>query len=136
MLTSLWEGTNGDRNTGSYEVFYQPEQVPNPGWNEVMVNTKGFRYLRWRQTTGNGTIRELEWYRSNVKLTGPFFGTPGSWQNDPNATWDKAVDGNTATGFNGPDVNQPGLDQRVRRHRHQTRSVHPYRQQRHWQRVL
>ena len=108
MLTCLWEGTNGDRNTGAYEIFYQPEQVPPAGWNEVMVDTKGFRYLRWRQTSGNGTIRELEWYRSNVKLTGPFFGTPGSWQNNPNTTWDKAVDGNTSTGFNGPDVNQPG----------------------------
>jgi hypothetical protein len=109
MLTSLWEGTNGDKDTGSYEPFYQPEQVPNKGeWNEVMVDTKGFRYLRWRQTSGNGTIRELEWYRGGEKLTGPFFGTSGSWQNNPNATWDKAVDGNTSTGFNGPDVNQPG----------------------------
>ena len=65
MLTCLWEGTNGDRNTGAYEIFYQPEQVPNVGWNEVMVDTKGFRFLRWRQTAGNGTIRELEWYRRN-----------------------------------------------------------------------
>ena len=32
MLTCLWEGTNGDRNTGAYEIFYQPEQVPNVGW--------------------------------------------------------------------------------------------------------
>jgi PA14 domain/Chitobiase/beta-hexosaminidase C-terminal domain/Divergent InlB B-repeat domain/FlgD Ig-like domain len=108
MLTCLWEGTNGDRDTGPYEVFYQPEQIPNAGWNEVMVNTKGFRYLRWRQTTGNGMIRELEWYRSGAKITGPFFGTSGSWQNNPNETWEKAVDGNTSTGFNGPDVSQPG----------------------------
>ncbi len=108
MLTCLWEGTNGDKDTGSYEPFYQPEQAPNAGWNEVMVDTKGFRYLRWRQTTGNGMIQELEWYRSGEKLTGPFFGTSGSWQNNPNTTWDKAVDGNTLTGFKGPDASQSG----------------------------
>ena len=73
-----------------------------------MVNTKGFRYLRWRQTSGNGLIRELEWYRSGERLTGPFFGSSGSWNNDPNSTWDKAVDGNTSTGFNGPDASKPG----------------------------
>jgi PA14 domain/Divergent InlB B-repeat domain len=28
MLTCLWEGTNGDKDTGPYEVFYQPDQVP------------------------------------------------------------------------------------------------------------
>ena len=64
MLTSLWEGTNGDRNTGAYEVFYQPEQVPIAGWNEVMVNTKGFRYLalaadhRQRHDTGIGVVSQ------------------------------------------------------------------------------
>ena len=112
MLTCLWEGTNGDKDTGAYEVFYKPEQipgeVPQAGWNEKMVNTKNYRYLRWRQTSGNGGIRELEWYRNGIPLFGPFFGTPGSWGNDPNATWQKAVDGNTSTGFNGPDVNTPG----------------------------
>jgi PA14 domain/Divergent InlB B-repeat domain len=108
MLTCLWEGTNGDKDTGPYEIFYQPDQLPNTGWNERMVDTKGFRYLRWRQLSGNGQIRELEWYRNGVKLTGPFFGTSGSWSNDPNTTWEKAVDGNTSTGFNGPDVRTPG----------------------------
>ena len=106
MLTCVWEGTNGDKDAGPYEIFYQPEQV-SKGWNEVMVNTKGFRYLRWRQTSGNGLIRELEWHRSD-RLTGPFFGSSGSWNNDPNSTWDKAVDGNTSTGFNGPDASKPG----------------------------
>ena len=112
MLTCLWEGTNGDKDMGPYEVFYQPDQipgqVPHAGWNEKMVNTKNYRYLRWRQTSGNGVIQELEWYRNGVALYGPFFGTSGSWGNDPNATWQKAVDGNTSTGFNGPDINTPG----------------------------
>jgi hypothetical protein len=112
MLTCLWEGTNGDKDTGPYEVFYQPdqipEQVPHAGWNEEMVNTKNYRYLRWRQLSGNGVIQELEWYQNGIPLFGPFFGTPGSWGNDPNATWQKAVDGNTSTGFNGPDINTPG----------------------------
>jgi hypothetical protein len=108
MLTCVWEGTNGDIDIGPYETFYQPDELPNPGWNEKMVDTKGFRYLRWRQLSGNGRIRELEWYRNGVKLTGPFFGTWGSWNNDPNTTWEKAVDGNTSTGFNGPDVRTAG----------------------------
>jgi hypothetical protein len=111
MLTCLWEGTNGDKDAGPYEVFYQPDelpgQIPHAGWNEIMVDTKGYRYLRWREPIHNGVIQELEWYRNGVKLTGPFFGTPGSWNNDPNATWEKAVDGNTSTGFNGPDINNP-----------------------------
>ncbi|HEY5707423.1 MAG TPA: PA14 domain-containing protein [Terrimicrobiaceae bacterium] len=108
MLTCVWEGTNGDKDAGPYEVFYQPDKVPDAGWNERMVDSKGFRYLRWRQLSGNGLIRELEWYRSGMKLTGPFFGTSGSWGDSPDATWDKAVDGMTSTGFNGPDINKPG----------------------------
>ena len=112
MSTCRWEGTNGDKDTGLYEVFYQPDelpgQIPHAGWNEKMVDTKGYRYLRWRQHSGNGVIKELEWYRNGATLIGPFFGTSGSWGNDPNATWQKAVDGNTSTGFNGQDVNTPG----------------------------
>ena len=108
MLTCVWEGSNGDMTTGPYEVFYQPDQVPHAGWNEIMVDTKGYRYLRWRQPSGNGVVQELEWYRNGVPMFGPFFGTSGSWGNDPNATWQRAVDGNTSTGFNGPDINTPG----------------------------
>ena len=126
MLSCVWEGSNGDKDSGPYEIFYQPDQlsgqVPQAGWNEVRVNTKGYRYLRWR---GNGVIQELEWYRNGIPLFGPFFGTSGSWGNDPNATWQKAVDGNTSTGFNGPVINTPGLDQPLYRRRQQTRSAHP-----------
>ena len=108
LLNAVWEGTNGDKDTGPYEIFYRPEEMPSEGWNQRMVNTKGFRYLRWRQLSGNGVIYELRWYRNNERLSGQFFGTSGSWNNDPKWTWEKAVDDNTSTGFNGPDVNTPG----------------------------
>ena len=112
ILTNVWEGTNGDPVNGPYEIFYQPDQVtgqvPQPGWNDINVNTKGFRYLRWRQKSGNGLINELEWYRNGVKQTGAFFGSPGSWQNNLNQKYPAALDGDTSTGFNGPDINSAG----------------------------
>jgi glucose/arabinose dehydrogenase len=47
-----------------------------------------------------------------VKLTGTVIGTPGSWNNDPNVTKDKAFDGNLATYFDAPNPNGSwvGLD--------------------------
>lgn len=108
---SVFEGTNGDPVTGPYTIFFNPDTAHTPvenQWNEVRVNMAGYRYIRWRQVRGNGTIFDLEFYRNNVKINGPYIHSDGSLGDNPAITWDKAVDGNLSTYFDGPDVNLPG----------------------------
>ena len=101
LLNCVFEGTNGDPLTGSYSPFYVVPAIPPPGWTEVSVNTGNFRALRYRDPK-NGMIAEIEFYRNGVKVQGSGFGTPGSWNNEPDHTFDRALDGDPSSYFNGP----------------------------------
>ena len=99
MIGGVFEGTNGDPVNGPYEAVYTIASNPPLAWNEVSVDLKNYRYLRYRGPTDSfGNVAEIEFYRNEVKLTGVSFGTPGSW-NSEGSTFDKAFDGNLGTFF-------------------------------------
>jgi hypothetical protein len=75
-------------------------------------NSVIYRYLRYLSPAGSaGNVSEIEFYAGDKKLTGKGLGTPGSWDNGGN-TFDKALDGDTATFFGGPDAtgNHVGIE--------------------------
>ena len=112
MGGGVFEGTNGDPQTGSYTTIFTITQTPPIQWNEVPVNLGTYRYLRYRGPNGSfGNVAEIEFYRGGVELTGNDYGTPGSYSNQGN-TFDKALDGNTNTFFDAPtgDGAYVGLD--------------------------
>jgi formylglycine-generating enzyme required for sulfatase activity len=99
MIGGVFEGTNGDPVNGPYTTIYTIESDPSLAWNEVSVDLKDYRYLRYRGPTDSfGNVAEVEFYRNGAKLTGAGFGTPGSW-NSQGSTFDKALDGNLNTFF-------------------------------------
>lgn len=102
MVNCVFEGTNGDPVNGPYTPFYIVTTQPTPGWTQISVETGNYRYLRFRDPNTNGLLTELEFYRDGVKIIGPGFGTPGSWNNESNRTFDAALDGDLDTYFNGP----------------------------------
>jgi formylglycine-generating enzyme required for sulfatase activity len=102
MVGGVFEGTNGDPINGPYEAIYTVSSEPPPGWSEVGVDLKDYRYLRYRGPQNSfGNVAEIEFYRDGTKLTGVSFGTPGSWY-DLGNTLDKALDGNIETFFDAP----------------------------------
>ena len=87
---------------GPYETIYTITSNPPLGWNEVSVDLKDYRYLRYRGPNDSfGNVAEIEFYRDGVKLTGGGFGTPGSWNNQ-GSTLEKALDGDPNTFFDAP----------------------------------
>ncbi|HEY5744121.1 MAG TPA: hypothetical protein VIS99_16470, partial [Terrimicrobiaceae bacterium] len=75
---------------------------PSLAWNEVAVDLKDYKYLRYRGPTNSfGNVAEIEFYRDGVKLSGGSFGTLGSWENQ-GRTFDQALDGNLETFFDAP----------------------------------
>jgi hypothetical protein len=102
MLGGVFEGTNGDPNTGPYTVIHTIAATPVNDWNEVKVDLGTWRYLRYRgPANSNCNVNEIEFYRNGKKLVGTPFGTAGSHQDGGN-TFDKAFDGNTSTFFDAP----------------------------------
>ena len=102
MVGGVFEGTNGDPINGPYETIYTILSEPPLAWNEVDVDLKDYRYLRYRGPENSfGNIAEIEFYRDGAKVSGAGFGTPGSW-NDQGGTFDKALDGNIETFFDAP----------------------------------
>jgi hypothetical protein len=101
MVGGVFEGTNGDPVTGSYTKIYTITANPPLAWTEVTVSLGDYRYLRYRGPNGSyGNVAEIEFYRNGVKLTGTGYGTPGSYNNNGN-TFEKALDGNVNTRFDG-----------------------------------
>src|SRR4029077_7518575 len=99
MVGGVFEGTNGDPVNGPYAAIETITSNPPLDWNELSVDLKNYRYLRYRGPTDSfGNVAEIEFYRGGVKLTGVGFGTPGSWNNQ-GSIFDKALDGNLATFF-------------------------------------
>ncbi len=103
LKDTLFEGTSADPVVGPYTPIYQIPDDSATGWSEVSVNLKDYRYLRWRDPVSNGMIGEIEFYRNGKKLSGTGFGTEGSWGNHPDETYEKALDGDISTFFNGPE---------------------------------
>ena len=102
MVGGVFEGTNGDAITGPYSTIYTISSEPPLAWNEVNVDFRDYRYLRYRGPTNSfGNVAEIEFYRDGTKLPGQPFGTPGSWSNLGN-TFDQALDGNLDTFFDAP----------------------------------
>jgi Divergent InlB B-repeat domain/Fibronectin type III domain len=105
MVGGVFEGTNGNRATGTYTPIHTISATPPLAWTSVNVNLGNYRYLRYRGPTGSyGNVAEIEFYRNGTKITGTGYGSSGSWQNQGN-TFRRAVDGNINTYFDGPTAN-------------------------------
>jgi Divergent InlB B-repeat domain len=103
MVGGIVEGTNGHPIDGPYETIYTITQPPADGSLSIAeVDLKNFRYLRYRGPENSfANLAEIWFSRDGNRVTGPGFGTPGSW-NDQGNTFDKALDGNPETFFDAP----------------------------------
>lgn len=74
---------------------------PYPFWNEVRIsNASKFRYVRYLSSMGGHcNISELEFYSAGRKLNGRLIGTSESYNDNPDRTYDKAMDGDMTTFF-------------------------------------
>jgi hypothetical protein len=91
--------------TGTYTRIHAITATPRLAWTSVNVNLGNYRYLRYRGPNGSyGNVAEIEFYRDGIKIQGTSYGSPGSWNNG-GATFQKAVDGNRNTYFDGPTAN-------------------------------
>jgi Fibronectin type III domain/Divergent InlB B-repeat domain len=103
MVGGVFEGTN-DPASG-YNELHTISANPPLAWTTVNVNLRGYKYLRYRGPNGSyGNVAEIEFYRDGAKIQGTGFGTPGSFRNR-GATFQKALDANTSTFFDGPTAN-------------------------------
>ena len=99
MVGGVFEGSNGNKNTGPYTPLYTVSTEPS-GWTEVDASLGGFRYLRYRSPSGGFcNVAEVEFYRKGNRLNGPGFGTPGSYSGGSSDAYTAALDGNTSTFF-------------------------------------
>ena len=79
MVGGVFEGSNCNKDSGPYTPLNTILTEPS-GWTEVDASLGGFRYLRDRSPGGGFcNVAEIEFYRNNNKLSGPTFGTPGSY---------------------------------------------------------
>jgi hypothetical protein len=100
MVGGVFEGTNGDPNTGTYTTLYTIGSTPPDAWTEVTVSLGSYRYLRYRSpSNGFCNVAEVEFYRNGVKLIGSGFGTSGSYSGTSSDAYTAALDGNTGTFF-------------------------------------
>lgn len=99
MVGGVFEGSNGNKDTGPYTPLYTISSEPS-GWTEVDASLGGFRYLRYRSPSGGFcNVAEIEFYRNNNKLSGPGFGTPGSYSGGTVDAYPAALDSNSSTFF-------------------------------------
>jgi|SRR5580765_3196055 len=117
MLGAVIEGTSdGDPVTGPYITLATTPTAGNLAlqyYQMTGLNLGTYRYLRCRLGAGcYGNVSEIEFYKAGAKITGTGYGSPGSFGGS-GATFDKALDGNTATFFDGPNPDNQyiGIDQ-------------------------
>jgi hypothetical protein len=102
MVGGIFEGTSGDRLTGTYTPIYRITTKPPQAWSEVSASLGSYRYLRYRGPNNSyGNVAEIEFYRGGQKIAGTGYGTSGSW-NNYGSTFAKALDGKVNTFFDGP----------------------------------
>lgn len=74
-------------------------------WQTLNTGTTNYRYWRFLSPdNGWGNVAEVEFYNNGARITGTGIGTPGSW-NNAGDVFSKALDGNTASAFDGPTAN-------------------------------
>lgn len=90
--------------TNDFVELGRIRDVPPDGeWVVVPVDAQGevYRYLKIETPPNSyGSVAEIEFYASGVRLRGVGFGTTGS-RDDRGTTWEKALDGDIATAFEG-----------------------------------
>jgi PA14 domain/Divergent InlB B-repeat domain len=99
MVGGVFEGSNGHKDSGPYTPLYTVLTEPS-GWTEVDASLGGFRYLRYRSPSGGFcNVAEIEFYRNNNRLSGPGFGTPGSYSGGTSDAYPASLDSNISTFF-------------------------------------
>lgn len=101
--------------TNDFVELARLREVPPDGqWIELPVDAKGevYRFLKIETPpNSHGGVAEIEFYAAGTRLNGQGFGTTGS-RNDSGNTFDRALDGDTTTYFEGRnhDNQYVGLD--------------------------
>jgi hypothetical protein len=111
MVGGTIQGSN-DSATNGFTVLATVSSVPAAGqWTELTFqNAMPYRYVKYYGPPNSyGQIAEVEFHGGATRLTGAGFGTAGSRSGNP---WQNALDGNTATVFDGatPSDDYVGLD--------------------------
>lgn len=101
--------------TNDFVELGRIREVPPDGqWIDVKVDARGevYRYIKIETPPNSwGSVAEIEFYASGLRLTGRGFGTTGS-REDRDTTWERAIDGDVTTAFEGRthDNQYVGLD--------------------------
>lgn len=99
MHGGVLEGTPFDPHEGPYFAIHTIEDLPKSGWNEVSVDLRDFRAIRYRGPGSSfGMVAEIELVRDGEKLTGRVFGKPAG-DEGKTADYRPAFDGDPQTIF-------------------------------------
>lgn len=99
MQGGVFEGTNFDPHEGPYFPVHTIDVPPAPGWNEVHVDLRDFRWLRYRAPASSfGTVAEIEFVRDGRAASGSVFGKPAGNEGGA-ADYRPAFDGDPETVF-------------------------------------
>ena len=117
MKGGKFQGSNLPDFSDAVTLYSIPEN-PELYFQEVFLEQSGkYRYYRYlAPENGSCDIAELEFYggsNGETRMVGEIAGTPGSWNNDPTQTFDKAFDGDILSFFDSGKVNEPtwtGMD--------------------------
>jgi hypothetical protein len=114
MVGGTIQGSNDSPTNGFVTLATIATQPENGVWTEMSFpNTTPYRYIKYSGPAGSyGQIAEVQFYSGTSRLIGDGlggFGTDGSRSGNP---WQNALDGNTATFFDGstPDNIYVGID--------------------------
>ncbi len=111
MVGGTIQGSNTSATNGFVTLATITAEPTDGAWTELsFANTTPYRWVKYYGPPGSyGQIAELELYSGTTKLTGAGFGTAGSRSGNP---WQNALDGSTATFFDGATANDQyvGLD--------------------------
>jgi hypothetical protein len=111
MVGGKISGSNVSATSG-FTVLAEITTAPPAGkWSDMSFkNEKVYRWLRYEAPTGShGNVAELEFYAGEKKLAGQGYGSPGA---RAGRSWNKALDGDTATWFDSDSADQQfvGID--------------------------
>lgn len=99
MLGGVFEASDFDPHQGPFTAIHTIEKLPAAGWNEVAVDLRRYRYLRYRAPDSSfGLVADIQFVRGDQKLKGEIFGKPAGQEGKP-ADYRPAFDGNVETSF-------------------------------------
>ncbi|MGG7667016.1 hypothetical protein, partial [Dyadobacter sp. BHUBP1] len=116
IVGSVIQGANDISNANGWTTLAEIKETPIAGWNEYPIETTtDWRYVRFLAGPNcYGELKELEFYKGNIKLTGIKFGSLSAYNNDQvNYGYANAFDGLVATSWHGHTPgpqNYAGLD--------------------------